>query len=75
MRPSLLHPPGPQELEDRSVHEVVRDFPELIPFLRDKGVSLKGDGARSLAEVRAEGHGPGDLSSVLAWRDRAAALH
>ena len=48
MRLTLLPAPGPGEVETLGVHELVRDYPELLPALARDGMSLQSMGAGCL---------------------------
>jgi hypothetical protein len=68
MRLSFLPPPEPDELWGRKVHELVRDFPEVIPVLGASGISIQRDGGNTPAGSVV---GDGDLERLLAavaWR-------
>ena len=70
MRPAFLPRPREEELRTRRSYELVRDYPELLPFLREKGVFDPGDGwARTLQELL-PGTGPwiSEVMARLAWR-------
>lgn len=51
MRSPPLPPPPSQELQRREIHELVRDYPELLPCFRAMGVDLRKDGGTSLEEL------------------------
>ena len=62
-------PPTAEELRSRRVHELVRDYPELLTPLESLGVDPGSSGARSLGEIL-----PQDerwvkpLLEAVAWR-------
>ena len=73
MRLPFLPPPDPGEFAVRKVHELVRDYPELIPTLEMSGVSFQRDGANSTVEGVV---GNGDLEGLMAavaWRGQSPA--
>ena len=48
MRNPFRRPRGFPEMETMRAHELVRDFPELLPFLFRRGISLAKVGAETL---------------------------
>lgn len=60
--------PGPDDLTDRALHEVVRDYPETLAALRAVGVAVAREGGRRLDEV-GEGSRPVEaVRAATAWR-------
>jgi len=59
-------------LKGLEVHEVVRDYPELLLPLKQKGVELQEGGPRGLLDVLLDRHGEAKaLALFLAWRGTA----
>jgi hypothetical protein len=68
MKLSLLPPPRPGELETLRIHELVRDYPELLPSLLREGRSLQSTGAECLGVNTVGVEGAKELLAVVAWR-------
>ena len=69
MRLPYLAPPTRDELRDLRVHELVRDYPELLPFLSPREKGAGGSGTTLLSddsgsEVKIE-----ELVEILSWRE------
>lgn len=68
MRHSFTEPPSTvEDLGALRVHEAVRDYPELLPVLRDLGVDLPEGGCALLGDVTPPGQRR-ELLAALAWR-------
>lgn len=69
MREVFLHGPREEELRALPAYELVRDYPELLPLLREMGVDPGEEGSRTLPEV-IPGSGPWvpEFLARLAWR-------
>lgn len=67
MRLRFRPPPEAETLGKLQVDEMVRDYPELLPFLEGKGVSVREEGGRPLSAESLEAWGDGLLAST-AWR-------
>jgi hypothetical protein len=66
--PFLPHP-APEDLRVLTVHEAVRDYPELLPVLAPPGEPMEVRGARLLSEVMPETPGgEARVLSLLSWR-------
>ncbi|MGM0668360.1 MAG: hypothetical protein ACQET1_01500 [Gemmatimonadota bacterium] len=70
MRRVFLPVPSEEELRSRQAHELLRDYPELLPPLLARGVDVGGGGVLTLGELL-PGGGPwvAELMGRLAWRD------
>jgi len=69
VRLDLLPPPTEEMLRFLRVHEVIRDYPELLPFLLSLGIDARESGGRVMGEVFTTGGPPlGALLAELAWR-------
>ena len=69
MRPSFLPALSWESLRSLRVHEVIRDYPEILPLLSASGTPVGEVGAKSLEGVLAPlGPWPERLSTELAWR-------
>ena len=70
MRTPFLPPPTLEDLELLEVHELVRDYPELLSLFRQKGVRAKEDGTSRIPSAFFPGAGEeGSLFGSLAWRE------
>lgn len=59
------------ELGDRRIHELVRAYPELLPFFRRLGLSPSDSGIRPLRKTAAaRGEAFAELLGLVAWRFR-----
>jgi hypothetical protein len=57
------------DLGGMEVHVVIREFPELTPLLRERGVDLRTWGGKRLEETPSYGREWGEeLLAPLAWR-------
>ena len=69
MRIRPLLPPSEEELRSRRVHELIRDYPELLPFLAAHGVDAGKDGGRTLPEILpSDGAWMEEVRGVVRWR-------
>lgn len=70
MRCPLLPPPRSREAAGGvRVHEAVRDWPELLDLLRERGVDLSREGGTLLADLFDRGVlSFGEIRDSLAWR-------
>ena len=72
MKLDSLEPLPWEELSGLPVHVLIRDYPELIPILRSRGLSLVESGGLTLDEAL----GPDregleeEISQALGWRLR-----
>lgn len=55
MRIEPLPPPGARDLRERRIHELVRDYPELVRPLEALGIDVGEAGAEPLSSVLGEG--------------------
>lgn len=65
---SLRPGPEPDDLGTRSIHEVIRDYPEALVALRRADVDVAAEGGRRLGEL---GRGDEVIAVILAatsWR-------
>ena len=69
MRNPFLSPPRPEELEALEVHELIRDYPELLPLFRQSGIRVREDGTNLLPVGSLPGMGEeGGSFGSLDWR-------
>jgi hypothetical protein len=69
MRNPFLSPPRPEELEALEVHELIRDYPELLPLFRQSGIRVREDGTNLLPAGSLPGMGEeGGSFGSLDWR-------
>lgn len=74
MRNPFLSPPRPEELEALEVHELIRDYPELLSLFRQSGIRVREDGTDLLPAGSLPGMGEeGDPFESLAWRGEEGA--
>lgn len=67
MRPEIVPAPGDRSsLAGAPVHVLVRDFPEVLPVLWQRGVNVAGMGARPLVEAGEEVVEA--VARAVAWR-------
>jgi hypothetical protein len=65
--------PSSEEIRSLRVHELLRDYPEVLAFLEDRGIDPRRDGGKTLAQLL-----PPDelwlpeLMSELRWRGNPA---
>jgi hypothetical protein len=71
MRRAFDPPPPRARLVNLVVHELVRDYPELLSVLTESGISLRKEGASTLPPALFERAGHDRLTTTLAWRSRA----
>ena len=72
MRRVFLPPPSEEELRTRPLHELIRDFPELLPLLQDLLPHLEEGGTGTLPALFSGGDLPlARLGRELAWRRRS----
>ena len=73
MRATFPSPPSKEELRSTRVHELIRDYPELLLPFRKLGVDPGEDGYKALSEIL-----PGDrdwvdgLLEEVRWRGTSA---
>ncbi len=66
-----LPPPSPGELREGRIHEVIRDYPELLPLLEEYGVVAGREGSVPLKELPKWGEELEEaILSALRWRIR-----
>ena len=69
MRNPFLPCPKEEDLENLEVHELIRDYPELLPFLRRLPFRAREEGTSPLPEGSIPGGGEeGPPLGSLAWR-------
>jgi hypothetical protein len=69
MRKSFLPRPKEEELETLEAHELIRDYPELLPFLRHPSFRVREGGTSPFPRGSIPGGiEEGTLSRCLAWR-------
>ena len=70
MRTPFLTALPSEALKGLEVHEVVRDYPELLVPLRKSGIGLQESGPLGLGEVLFDRGGEAEaLASSLRWRE------
>jgi len=70
MTPEVLGKPSEEELRTSRVHELVRDYPELLAVLSERDVDPGEGGALTMSEViPGGGLWVGEVMARLAWRD------
>lgn len=73
MRLSVLPMPSSEEIQFLRLHELLRDYPEVMAFLEGRGIDPRRDGGKTLAQLL-----PPDelwlpeLMSELRWRGNPA---
>jgi len=73
MRTPFLPAPNWEGMQGLEVHEIIRDFPELLLPLRETGVGLQKGGAMALRELFVGRTGEAKvLERSLVWRGIAA---
>ncbi len=71
MRPPYLPPPPLQELESRTLHELLRDYPELLEWVAGWEGALPDLGVRELGSLGfPAAPEPDAVLDFLAWRER-----
>jgi hypothetical protein len=69
MRNPFLPPPSMEEMEALEVHELIRDYPELLSLFRRFGVRVREAGTSLLPSDLKPGMGEeGGPFQTLAWR-------
>ena len=68
MKLPFLPPPTREELRTRPIHELVRDYPELLVVLDFPAGSEAETGWELLSEADGSGSLVSEVSEVLAWR-------
>jgi len=72
MRLSLLPAPGESQLHLMKVHEVIRDYPELLPVLESIGLDPGEVGGSTMTSVLpADGSWVPLVLETLNWRTEA----
>lgn len=60
--------PDPHDLGSRTVHEVIRDYPEALVALRRARVDVAREGGRPLRELGREDEVMAAILEATAWR-------
>ena len=69
MRLSVLPLPSREEIRFLRVHELLRDYPEALPFLEGRGIDPRRDGGKTLAQLLPPSElWWSELTSELRWR-------
>ena len=69
MRLSVLPLPSSEEIRFRRVHELLRDYPEVLAFLEGRGIDPRRDGGKTLAPLLLPDElWLPELMSELRWR-------
>jgi len=65
----VLPPPSIEEIRFLRVHELLRDYPEVLPLLEGRGIDARRDGGKTLSQLLppSEPWLP-ELMSELRWR-------
>ncbi|MCJ7626756.1 MAG: hypothetical protein MUO50_00065 [Longimicrobiales bacterium] len=72
MRNPFLSPPPLEEFQLLEVHELIRDYPELLSLFRRWGIRVREAGTTALPSGLFSGGGEGEGSfETLAWRGEA----
>ena len=66
MRPRFLLPPSPEMWQRLQIHELARDYPELLPLLRERGILGGANGTKTLRDL--DGISAEALTAAVAWR-------
>lgn len=69
MRATFPSPPSEEELRSTRVHELIRDYPELLLPFRNLGIDPGEDGYKALSEILPGDEGCVDgLLQEVRWR-------
>ncbi len=71
MRPRVAAPPEPDEVAERAIHALIRDYPEALGALDAIGVDARESGGRSPGELGLEAAVRRALATRLSWREQA----
>lgn len=73
VRPDLPSPPSRERLAAARLHELIRDFPEVLALVRELGLDPGEAGGRPLPESVHDPDGALDrIARVLSWRAEAS---
>ena len=70
MRDPFLPPPTVEELGRLRIHEALRDYPELLPWMLEQEIPVT-HGAGGPIPTAVLQRGATDLNVLLAWREKS----